>query len=62
MSYAELRAITSGNPTVLTLAGADAEIQKLAVLRKNHADEQYLARSNIRELPATIERLEKRID
>jgi len=62
LSYDEVKAITSGNPAVLTLAEADAEIQKLAVLRKNHADEQYLARRSLRELPATIERLEKRID
>src|SRR5271165_2302592 len=60
LSYAEVKAIASGNPAVLTLAEADAEIQKLAVLRKNHADEQYLARRNVRDLPATIDRLESR--
>jgi len=61
LSYAEVKAIASGNPAVLTLAEADAEIQKLAVLRKNHADEQYLARRNVRDLPATIARLERRV-
>ncbi len=61
LSYAEVKAIASGNPAVLTLAEADAEIQKLAVLRKNHADEQYLARRNVRDLPATIDRLESRV-
>src|SRR5208337_4299646 len=30
-------------------------------LRKNHADEQYLARRNVRDLPATIARLESRV-
>ena len=44
LSYAEVKAIASGNPAVLTLAEADAELQRLAVLKKNHADEQYLAR------------------
>ncbi len=61
VSYAEVKAIASGNPAVLTLAEADAELQRLAVLRRNHADEQYLARRNLKELPQTIERLEKRL-
>ncbi len=61
LSYAEVKAIASGNPAVLTLAEADAELQRLAVLRKNHADEQYLARRSIRELPETIARLTKRV-
>ena len=43
LSYAEVKAIASGNPAVLTLAEADAELRRLAILRKNHADEQYLA-------------------
>lgn len=60
LSYAEVKAIASGNPAVLTLAEADAELQRLAVLRRNHADEQYLARRKSRELPEHIERLERR--
>src|SRR5277367_4007641 len=61
LSYAEVKAIASGNPAVLTLAEADAELQRLAVLKKNHADEQFIARRSIRELPATIARLTKRV-
>jgi hypothetical protein len=61
LSYAEVKAIASGNPAVLTLAKADAELQRLAILRKNHADEQYVARRALRELPQTIERLTKRL-
>ena len=61
LSYAEVKAIASGNPAVLTLAEADAELQRLAILRKNHADEQFLARRALRELPGTIERLDKRL-
>jgi hypothetical protein len=60
LSYAEVKAIASGNPAVLTLAEADAELQRLSVLKKNHADEQYLARRNLRELPTTIARLSER--
>src|SRR5947207_12463066 len=54
LSYAEVKAIASGNPAVLTLAEAEAELQRLAVLRRNHLDEQYVARRSVRDLPATI--------
>ncbi len=61
LSYAEVKAIASGNPAVLTLAEADAELQRLAILKRNHADEQYLARRAKDELPGTIARLEQRV-
>jgi hypothetical protein len=61
LSYAEVKAIASGNPAVLTLAETNAELQRLAVLQKHHADEQYLARRQLRALPADIERLERRV-
>src|SRR3984893_12050312 len=61
LSYAEVKAIASGNPAVLTLAEADAELQRLTLLKKNHADEQYLARRALRELPDTIAHLDKRL-
>src|SRR5207302_5125036 len=60
LSYAEVKAIASGNPAVLTLAEAEAELQRLSVLRRNHADEQYLARRSLRELPETIDQLSLR--
>ena len=56
-----MKAIASGNPAVLTLAEADAELQRLAILKKNHADEQYLARRSLRDLPETIARLNERL-
>jgi hypothetical protein len=37
LSYAEVKAIALGNPAVLTLAEADAELQRLGVLNRNHA-------------------------
>ncbi len=60
LSYAEVKAIASGNPAVLTLAEADAEIQRLSLLKKSHADEQFLIRRKLKELPGTIERLTDR--
>ena len=62
LSYAEVKAIASGNPAVLTLAEADAELQRLAILRKNHHDEQYLARRSLRELPDRIAGFARRIE
>lgn len=61
LSYAEVKAIASGNPAVLTLAQADAELQRLTILRKNHDDEQYLARCAQRDLPEKIARLKERL-
>jgi len=61
LSYAEVKAIASGNPAVLTLAEADAELQRLTLLKKNHLDEQYVARRNVRDLPGTIGRLSERL-
>ena len=62
LSYAEVKAIASGNPAVLTLAEADAELQRLAILNKNHRDEQYLARQNLRDLPDSISHLTRRVE
>jgi N12 class adenine-specific DNA methylase/predicted RNA methylase len=61
LSYAEVKAIASGNPAVLTLADADAELHRLSILEGNHKDEQFLARRAKNELPATIARLTDRL-
>jgi hypothetical protein len=61
LSYAEVKAIASGNPAVLTLAEADAELQRLNLLKKNHLDEQYVARRCVRDLPSTIGNLSDRL-
>jgi len=61
LSYAEVKAIASGNPAVLTLAEADAELQRLNLLKKNHLDEQYVARRRVRDLPGTIASLSERL-
>jgi hypothetical protein len=56
-----VKAIASGNPAVLTLAEADAELQRLTMLKKNHADEQYIARRSARDLPGIIAGLTQRL-
>ncbi len=62
LSYAEVKAIASGNPAVLTLAEADGELRRLSILKRNHDDEQFLARRAKKTLPDTIETLRKRLD
>ena len=61
LSYAEVKAIASGTAVVLTLAEADAELQRLVLLKKNHLDEQYVARRSVCDLPATIAGLSDRL-
>jgi len=61
LSYAEVKAIASGNPAVLTLAEADAELQRLSVLKKNHLDEQFVARRRVRDLPGNIAGMSERL-
>ncbi len=61
LSYAEVKAIASGNPAVLTLAEADGELQRLTLLKKNHLDEQYVARRSVRDLPPAIAAMSERL-
>src|SRR5208283_3287855 len=53
LSYAEVKAIASGNPAVLTLAEAEAELGRLVLLKKSHLDEQFIARRSVKHLPQT---------
>ena len=46
---------------MLTLAEADAELQRLTLLKKNHLDEQYVARRSVRDLPGTIASITERL-
>ncbi len=46
---------------MLTLAEADAELQRLTLLKKNHLDEQYVARRSVRDLPGTIASMSDRL-
>jgi len=48
LTYAEVKAIASGNPLVIEKAQVDAELIKLTRLRSAHAEEQYRIRTNLR--------------
>lgn len=60
LTYAEVKAIASGNPLVIEKAGVDAEVARLSRLRTQHRDTQYRLQSEIRHSTDEIPRLEKR--
>ena len=54
LTYAEIKAIASGNPAVIQKVKVDTEIRKLDQLRTVHENNQYKIRWQIRELPNRI--------
>ncbi|TAN03219.1 MAG: DEAD/DEAH box helicase [Rhodanobacteraceae bacterium] len=55
LSYAEVKALASGNPMVLEKAGIDAEVAKLSVLRSQHDRKQWDLKQAAKWLPERIE-------
>ena len=55
LTYAEIKAIASGNPAVMEKVKVDTEIRKLDQLRASHINQQYKIRSQIQGLPGHIE-------
>src|SRR4029077_12536376 len=54
LTYAEIKAIASGNPAVVEKIKIDTEIRKLDQLRAVHANQQRHIRWKIRDLPRQI--------
>ena len=54
LTYAEIKAIASGNPAVVEKIKIDTEIRKLDQLRAVHANQQRHIRWEIRDLPRHI--------
>lgn len=48
LTYAEVKAIASGNPLVIEKAQVDAELMRLTRLRSAHAEEQFRIRTSLR--------------
>lgn len=61
LTYAEVKAIASGNPMVIEKAGIDAEVARLIRLRSQHAETQYKLRYQFRHLTDEVPRFEKRL-
>src|SRR5271168_3199197 len=56
LTFAEIKAIASGNPAVMEKVKVDTEIRKLDQLRSSHINQQYKIRSQLGSLPGQIER------
>lgn len=55
LSYAEVKALASGNPLVLEKAGVDAELAKLTILRSSWANQHWKNRMEILNIPDRIQ-------
>ena len=54
LTYAEIKAIASGNPAVMEKVKVDTEIRKLDQLRAAHLNQQHNIRWQLRSLPEQI--------
>jgi hypothetical protein len=61
LTYAEVKAIASGNPLVIEKAKVDAEVMRLARLRSEHSESQYGTRSRLRMAGEDAARLERQV-
>ncbi len=59
LTYAEIKAIASGNPAVMEKVKVDTEVRKLDQLRASHINQQHNIRWSIKSLPEHIERGQK---
>ena len=62
LTYAEIKAIASGNPAVIEKVKVDTEIRKLDQLRAVHQSQQYKISWQLRELPARIAAAQRAVD
>jgi N12 class adenine-specific DNA methylase len=61
LSYAEVKALASGNPLVIEKAGVDAEVNRLTLLRKQWTNQNGDLRWDVRTIPASIESANRRL-
>lgn len=61
LSYAEVKALASGNPAVIEKAGVDAEIAKLSTLHWVWRSQRYANERKVADLPSMIAALEKKV-
>jgi N12 class adenine-specific DNA methylase len=61
LTYAEVKAIASGNPLVIEKATIDAEVMRLTRLKRQHAESLYQMRYRIRRLNDNAAILEREI-
>jgi hypothetical protein len=62
LTYAEIKAIASGNPAVMEKVKVDTEVRKLDQLRAAHLNQQYSIRQQVRNLPSEIKDKQEKIE
>jgi len=62
LTYAEIKAIASGNPAVMEKVKVDTEVRKLDQLRAAHLNQEHGIRLQIRSLPSDIKERHERIE
>ena len=62
LTYAEIKAIASGNPAVMEKVKVDTEVRKLDQLRSAHLTQQHTIRLQVHSLPAEIRQRRERIE
>jgi hypothetical protein len=62
LTYAEIKAIASGNPAVMEKVKIDTEIRKLDQLRAVHLNQQHKIRLEVRSLPPEIRERQQKVE
>jgi len=62
LTYAEVKAIASGNPLVIEKARIDAELGRLSRLHCEHQETKFKLRGRVRHLTDDIPQIEKRLE
>src|SRR5437660_9641896 len=55
LSFAEIKAIASGNPAVMEKVRIDTEVRKLDLLRAAHLNQHYEIAKQVRDVPKRLE-------
>jgi hypothetical protein len=61
LSYAEVKALASGNPLVIEKAGVDAEVARLSTLFSVWRNQRYANESEVGRLPMMIEAQQRKV-
>jgi len=61
LSYAEVKAIATGNPAMLVLARTEAECRRLRVLEQQHRDGQFRAQQQLKLIPEEVTKYQGRL-
>jgi hypothetical protein len=63
LSYAEIKALATGNPLIIEKAQLESDVNKLKILHTSHLNQRYSLEDKIlKEYPQEIKRLTERID